>query len=541
VQTRRSTHSFAGASRLGLVVTAVVATIGVGAVEGAGSTSTSEPHPRVAEYGRTLVELRPSTTCDAARILEQAGASRISSSLRLYRLDDGAAGRVLPRVRACHAVRFAVPDRPAGTLSTADFTDPLIPSEWWRQAIGVADLTPPGPGKPITLVDSGVDVSHPEFVARAGLVTLNTQEPQPLGGVHGTAVASLIGAPVNGVGIVGVYPESLLETWDAATGEGTRLATSDIVAGVLAAAGRGPGVINLSLGGVGPDIAIQQAVATAVHKGMLVVAAAGNDGEAGNPLTYPASLPHVLTVGATDEQNTVASFSSRSRFVDLAAPGQDMPVASALDQGWDSEDGTSFAAPLVSGAAAWVWTMRPDLDASQLFEVMRRSASDIDAPGHDDASGYGLLNVPSALIYQAPVSDPLEPNDDIGYVRPGAMYYTGNPVLTSRTKPSTTLVGRLATAEDPRDVYRVFVPAHGRITAKTGAAAEVDLGLWDPATNSVTERGGPGSDKLARGTTQGSLESLTYKNSGAAKTAYLAITLATGTRDATYRINITAR
>jgi hypothetical protein len=114
-------------------------------------------------------------------------------------------------------------------------------------------------------------------------------------------------------------------------------------------------------------------------------------------------------------------------------------------------------------------------------------------------------------------------------------------VLTSRTKPSTTLVGRLATAEDPRDVYRVFVPAHGRITVKTGAAAAVDLGLWDPATNSVSERGGPGSNKLARGTTQGSLESLIYKNSGAAKTAYLAITLATGTRDATYRIGITAR
>ena len=97
----------------------------------------------------------------------------------------------------------------------------------------------------------------------------------------------------------------------------------------------------------------------------------------------------------------MASFSSRSKFVDLAAPGQDIPVASALDQSWDDEDGTSFAAPLVSGAAAWVWTVRPELDVSQLFEVMRRSATDIDAPGRDDASGYGLLNVPAALAYPA--------------------------------------------------------------------------------------------------------------------------------------------
>ena len=156
-------------------------------------------------------------------------------------------------------------------------------------------------------------------------------------------------------------------------------------------------MINLSLGSDGVEVAIQQAIETAIRKGMLVVAAAGNDGEAGSPLTYPASLPHVLTAAATDEQNQPTSFSSRSRFVDLAAPGQDITVASALDNSWASEDGTSFSSPLVAGAAAWVWTVRPELDASQLFEVMRRSATDIGTPGRDDATGYGLLNVPAAL------------------------------------------------------------------------------------------------------------------------------------------------
>ena len=58
-----------------------------------------------------------------------------------------------------------------------DFTDPLVDTEWWRAAIGVADLTPPGPGKPITIVDSGVDVAHPEFAGRPSIVTLNEQEP----------------------------------------------------------------------------------------------------------------------------------------------------------------------------------------------------------------------------------------------------------------------------------------------------------------------------------------------------------------------------
>ncbi len=498
-----------------------------------------EGHSSSEASGRTLVELTPSAACDSAGTLERAGATTISAELRLYRVENGATARVLPRLRACGAVRFVGLDRPAGTLAVTDFTDPLVPTEWWRAAIGVDALTPPGPGKAVTIVDSGVDVSHPEFAGRADLVMVNTQEPQPIGGVHGTAVASLIGAPENGVGMVGIYPQSLLRSWDAAGGEGTRLTTGDIVQGVLAASALGKGVINLSLGAIGSDLPIQQAIATAVSKGMLVVAAAGNDGDNGNPLTYPASLPHVLTVGATDEQNLVTSFSSRSRFVDLVAPGQDMTVASALDQSWASEDGTSFSSPLVSGAAAWVWTVRPTLDASQLFEVMRRSATDIAPVGRDDASGYGLLNVPAALEYPAAVRDPLEPNDDIDYVKPGGTFYNGIPPLTSAKKRSNRLAGRIEVAEDPRDVYRVFVPAQGRITVKTASAAAVDLALFAPSTRSVTEVR-PGSDRLARGTTKGAVETVTYANPGAAKTVYLAVTLASGTREATYRLNVAA-
>ena len=85
---------------------------------------------------------------------------------------------------------------------------------------------------------------------------------------------------------------------------------------------------------------------------------------------------------------------------------------------------------------------------------MRRSATDIGAPGRDDASGYGLLNIRAALAYAAPVRDPFEPNDDIEYVRPGGMYYNGIPSLTTRAKPSATLTARLTSFEDPRDLYR---------------------------------------------------------------------------------------
>ena len=87
---------------------------------------------------------RPATR---RRSCADAGATTVSTALRLYRLDGAAAARVLPGIRACHALRFTTVDRPAGTLSMTDFSDPLVPTEWWRTAIGVADLTPPGPGQ----------------------------------------------------------------------------------------------------------------------------------------------------------------------------------------------------------------------------------------------------------------------------------------------------------------------------------------------------------------------------------------------------------
>jgi hypothetical protein len=500
---------------------------------GSGGPASATPTARI------LLELRTSSSCDGSAVLRRAGATTVSKALRLYVLDGASAAEVVPRLRACGAVRFAVPDRPVGTLSVTEFADPLVSSEWWRAAIGVAALSPPGPGKPVTIVDSGVELTHPEFDGRIDLLALNTQEPQPLGGVHGTAVASLIGAPENGVGIVGVYPQALLQTWDAAPGSGSTLVTSQIVAGILAGADRGPGVINISLGSSRVESAIGQAIATATRKGMLVVAAAGNDGDTSNALSYPASTPHVLTVAATTQQNTVASFSSRSRFVDLAAPGQDITVASALDRSWDNEDGTSFSAPLVSGAAAWVWTVRPDLDASQLFEVMRRSATDIGVPGRDDASGYGLLNVPAALAYAPPVTDPMEPNDDMDYVRAGAVYAAGSLPLTTRVAPSAAVTARLTVFEDPRDVYPVFVPAKKTVTAKTTGAV-VDLALWSNGTPSVTIPS-PGRNRLARGITKTGTETVTYKNPGAAKVVYLAVTLAKGSREATYRVSVAAR
>lgn len=484
-----------------------------------------------------LVVLEPGAACTEAATLSAAGATLAVPEMRLWRLGPDVDPSVLDDLERRGLVHLASPVREnVGTLSASVVPDPLSADEWWRVAIGVDGLEPPGPGVPITIVDSGLDVFHPEFAGRPNTETLNPQEPQPLGGEHGTMVSSVVAAPANGQGVVGIYPEAVLRSWDAARGQGTKLDTFEIVQGIIEAARRGPGVINLSLGGSDRDPVVEQAVMQAVRGGSLVVAASGNDGEVGSPLGYPAVLPHVLTVAATDRTDQVASFSSRSPYVDLAAPGDDILVASALNNGWQSASGTSFSAPLVSGAAAWVWTVRPDLDATQVFEVLRRSARDIGKPGKDYASGFGLLDVRSALAYPAPIRDPLEPNDDLALVDPSSPDAVGVPALTTRSRTSTSIRARYDLVEDPRDVYRVWVPKGRTLVAKTGGA-DVDLSLWRAGTLSVKSATG----RLAHSATRGTTETLRYANTAGGRYLYLDVSPRRGTLTGAYTLTVRLR
>jgi hypothetical protein len=517
-----------------ILAVGVLAAAAVGAAVHSGARGDESP---------VLVQLRPTAGLAATRLLDEGGAREIVPELRLYRLAARDAARVLPRLRALSAVRYTAPDREVGTLSLARVADePLVAEEWWRGAIGVTGLEPPGPGVPVTIVDSGIDVTHPEFAGRPNLLTLNPQEPAGLGGRHGTGVASVIGAPINGEGIAGIYPQAVLRSWDAALGEGRRLQTSEIVGGIMAAARQGRGVVNLSLGGPGPDALIRNAVGAAVRKDVLVVAASGNDGPQGQ-VTYPAGYPHVLTAGAIDRDGVVASFSSQSRFVDLVAPGTAITTAWPINAdesptGYRTNDGTSFAAPLVAGAAAWVWTVRPDLDSSQLFEVMRRSARDIDPPGRDPASGFGVLDVGAALAAPAPVRDPLEPNESPDQLRPGGLGQGIAPAaaLTTKQRRSSRVVARLDAIEDPRDLYRVWVPRGARLTASAETTADIDLALWHGDAFALTS-----SDRLARAALRGPSEQLTYVNDGPGSFFFLSVTPPRGVAEAEYSLRIVSR
>ena len=406
------------------------------------------------------------------------GATLVSRRLGIWRLPAAHAERVALRLHplAIEADRAVEPQRAAA--------EPFAGFEWWRAAVGADRAVPPGPGKRVTVIDSGLDVGHPEFAGRPNTTLLDAQST--IGAedeAHGTAVSSVAAAPENGIGLVGIYPQAALAEWD--TGP---MYVSDVIQGIEHALDAGQSVINMSFGFDGYDRLLADEVDVAFGGGSLVVAAAGNDYREGNARHSPAALPHVLTVAATDEQNHSSDFSNRSLAIDLAAPGENIPVAVPTwvsPSGYATADGTSFSAPLVAGAAAWVWTRRPELDVTQLFDLMRWSATDIGSPGFDEDSGWGLLNVPAALSRDAPAVDPGEPNDDVYEVVAGKLFRNAASPLTSPGHGSATLSARLDVTEDPEDVYRVWVPARSRVAIRVTVSGDADVELWNATTPSV--------------------------------------------------------
>jgi subtilisin family serine protease len=470
-----------------------------------------------------LVQLNWTHPAEGARLARAAGGTELAHELRIWRVPASA----VADLRRAGVVHISRTERllPTAAAALQQTTDPLVAFEWWRAAVGADQVDSPGPGKPVTVVDSGVDLSHPEFTTRPNTTALNPQTTSDVDEDHGTAVASVVAAPSNGVGIVGVYPDAVLQVWDASPfgflNEGAA------IEGIVEAARRGPGVINLSFGGEDDDPLLDDAIRFAFRSGSLVVAAAGNEALDGNPPNFPAFYPHVLTVGATNESNHVAAFSSLSPTVDLAAPGVRIPVAEPLGEeptGYSTTgSGTSFASPLVAGAAAWVWTTRPNLDNTQLFELIRQSAKDIAAAGFDNASGYGLLNIPSALNFRTPTSDPQEPNEKPREIEANGLFSSATPPLTTAGHPAGSITARVDRSEDPIDLYRVWAPAGHTLRAHVTGSVRVRL----------LQRA-----KQVRPLAVGERGVATYRNRG--KGVYVYVEVRPAVRLAEYRLRLTA-
>lgn len=242
------------------------------------------------------------------------------------------------------------------------------------------DVHKGSPGVLIAVVDTGVDVNHPDLIGRVAgtydAATGGTDVTDAVG--HGTFVAGVAAATANnGIGIAGASMGASVLAVKVADVNG-QIPSDNVVAGILWAADNGAKVINLSLGGNTASVTERDAVAYAVGKGVLVVASAGND--ANSTLNYPAAYPQVVAVGATDAAGHRATFSNFGGWVTVAAPGVGItgtaPTAGSeyFKPGYDKGDGTSFSSPIVAAEAALLWSLRPSVSATDVRLAIVRSS-----------------------------------------------------------------------------------------------------------------------------------------------------------------------
>ncbi len=407
---------------------------------------------------------------------------------------------------------------PAAAFAGFSPNDPLAQRQWYIARDRVFDsfdsfnVLPQLLTVRVAVIDSGVDLSHPELKGRVAaahsFVGGSVADVQG----HGTFVAGEIAALTdNGLGIAGLAPPARLLIAKVVRDDGTIPPRAEARA-IRWAVRSGAKVINLSLGSLrdptdpsvdGFSYAERRAIDYAVRSGVLLVASVGNGEDA--PLmpwhyaSYPAALPHVLGVAAYARSGDVPSFSNRDAvYVDLAAPGQDMlslfprsltaRYPACPEQGYSScgnkeyrhADGTSFSSPQVAAAAALLFSLGPALRPDQVSTLLERAADDAtpgngcDActSGRDDLTGHGRLDVTAAIqLLRAPLPAPdrLEPNDDAG--REAATI--GRTLRVRAT---------LDTWDDPNDVYRVYLRrGHGISVLVRSGSLNTSIVLWKPA------------------------------------------------------------
>jgi len=275
-----------------------------------------------------------------------------------------------------------------------------------------------GAGVLVAVVDSGVDADHPQLRAPGKVLTgRDFHQPGGLPGAfdcvsHGTGVAGIIGAdPVPGTGFHGTAPDARIlpvrisdrDVGDQ--GEALRIDPQVVANGIRYATDQGAKVLNLSLAGQEDIPAIRQAVAYAVSRDVLVVAAAGNaqrDTTTELP-SYPAAYDGVLGVGAVDINGARMPGSQIGGYVDLVAPGAKVLTTTRVD-GHAYVDGSSFAAPFVAGTAALVRAAWPTLRAAEVTRRLIATADPARGGRNSDAYGAGLVNP-----YRA-VTDGIDPD-----------------------------------------------------------------------------------------------------------------------------------
>ncbi|MEW9702170.1 S8 family serine peptidase [Paenibacillus sp. SI8] len=271
-----------------------------------------------------------------------------------------------------------------------------------------------GKGVKVAVLDSGIDTHHEDLVVAGGasFVDYTTSFDDDFG--HGTHVAGIIGAKNNNIGIVGVAPDADLfavKVLDS-TGKGY---LSDVIAGIDWAVENKMDIINMSMATGVDSPALHHAVDQAYASGLLVVAAAGNTGNAegtGVTIQYPAKYSSVISVGAVDQNHQRASFSATGSELEIVAPGAGI-TSTFLSNGYSEANGTSVATPFVAGELALLKQQSPKLGNQQIRSLLDMHVTELGVEGKDSLYGYGLLDIANTSSHE--VNNTVDPTvtDDV--------------------------------------------------------------------------------------------------------------------------------
>ncbi|MFD3568409.1 type VII secretion-associated serine protease mycosin [Streptomyces sp. NPDC058671] len=329
------------------------------------------------------------------------------------------------------AAAFAV--LPATT--TPAYADTIRARQWGLDALHTTEAwrTTEGEGVTVAVLDTGVDAEHPDLEGSVlpgrDLIGFGASRGDRAWARHGTAMAGIIAGHGHGHdggdGVLGIAPDArilpvrvILEGTDKARDKARKTRGTALAEGIRWAADHGADVINLSLGddskSAHPDAGEDAAVQYALAKGVSVVASAGNGGEKGDHISYPAAYPGVIAVTAVDRYGTHASFSTRRWYATVSAPGVDIAIADPdrrYYEGW----GTSAAAAFASGAVALVRAAHPDLTPAQVKQLLIDTARNRPKGGRSDAKGYGTVDPAAAIEAGARIAGGDPKNASSGY------------------------------------------------------------------------------------------------------------------------------
>jgi len=409
--------------------------------------------------GHVLVAMRKhGARPEFAKSLAKAGARSLGSlpglGIDVAAVVPGAEQAAVAKLRQDPNVEFAEVDRLMPAAATVN--DPSYGSEWHLQRIHAPaawDHTM-GSGVVIAILDTGIDATHPDLAAQIvpGWNFYDNNADTSDVANHGTAVAGAAAAATNnGVGIAGVAGSAKLMPVRIAS-PSSYAYWSTAAQGIVYAADHGARVVNLSYEGAVGSASVLAAAQYLRSKGGVLIVAAGNTGA----VDRTASTDLMLVVSATDESDQLASFSTYGDFVSLAAPGNN--ILSTLRGGnyvywW----GTSFATPIVAGAAALVLGQRPEFTPAQVEALLKATAIDLGDPGPDARFGAGRLDVGAALAFAAGPGVPDTTPPGVAITAPAGGTVAGIVAVT-------------ITASDDVGVVRVDLRADGVVVATSVVA-----------------------------------------------------------------------